>query len=93
MNNIKAIASKFIHSCVVAEVLPTVHEVWQPAVTQSMALYSERAHALPCLRAPREKCLMPLINDDDKICSAHISTLLGAQGGNPETPGQAPSLS
>ena len=28
-----------------------------------------------------------------KICSAHISTLLGAQGANPETPGQAPSLS
>ena len=28
-----------------------------------------------------------------KICSAHISTLLGAQGTNPETPGQAPSLS
>ena len=25
-----------------------------------------------------------------KICSAHISTLLGAQGVNPETPGQAP---
>ena len=25
-----------------------------------------------------------------KICSAHISTLLGAQGANPETPGQAP---
>ena len=31
--------------------------------------------------------------DNDKICSAHISTLLGAQGANPETPGQAPSLS
>ena len=28
-----------------------------------------------------------------KICSPHISTLLGAQGANPETPGQAPSLS
>ena len=28
-----------------------------------------------------------------KICSAHISTPLGAQGVNPETPGQAPSLS
>ena len=28
-----------------------------------------------------------------KICSVHISTLLGAQGANPETPGQAPSLS
>ena len=28
-----------------------------------------------------------------KICSAHISTLLGAQGANPETPGQSPSLS
>ena len=27
------------------------------------------------------------------ICSAHISTLLGAQGANPETPGQAPPLS
>ena len=27
-----------------------------------------------------------------KICSAHISTLLGAQGANPETPGQAPLL-
>ena len=27
------------------------------------------------------------------IYSAHISTLLGAQGANPETPGQAPSLS
>ena len=27
------------------------------------------------------------------ICSAHISTLMGAQGANPETPGQAPSLS
>ena len=27
-----------------------------------------------------------------KICSAHISTLLGAQGANPETPGQAPFL-
>ena len=25
-----------------------------------------------------------------KICSAHISTLLGAQGVNPESPGQAP---
>ena len=32
-------------------------------------------------------------NNNDKICSAHISTLLGAQGANPETPGQAPSLS
>ena len=29
-------------------------------------------------------------NNNDKICSAHISTLLGAQGANPETPGQAP---
>ena len=28
-----------------------------------------------------------------KLCSEHISTLLGAQGANPETPGQAPSLS
>ena len=28
-----------------------------------------------------------------KICSAHISTQLGAQGANPETPGQVPSLS
>ena len=28
-----------------------------------------------------------------KICSAHISTLLGAQSTNPETPRQAPSLS
>ena len=28
-----------------------------------------------------------------KICSTHIPTLLGAQGANPETPGQAPSLS
>ena len=27
------------------------------------------------------------------ICSAHITTLLGAQGANPETTGQAPSLS
>ena len=25
-----------------------------------------------------------------KICSAHISTLMGAQSANPETPGQAP---
>ena len=32
-------------------------------------------------------------DNNDKICSAHISTLLGAQGANPETPGQAPSLS
>ena len=32
-------------------------------------------------------------NDNDKICNAHISTLLGAQGANPETPGQAPTLS
>ena len=32
-------------------------------------------------------------NNVDKICSAHISTLLGAQGANPETPGQVPSLS
>ena len=29
-------------------------------------------------------------NDNDKICSAHISTLLGAQGANPETPGASP---
>ena len=28
-----------------------------------------------------------------KICSAHIFTLLGALGTNPETPGQVPSLS
>ena len=34
-----------------------------------------------------------LNNNNDKICSAHISTVLGAQGTNPETPGQAPSLS
>ena len=27
-----------------------------------------------------------------KICSAHISTLLGAQGANPETPGQVSQL-
>ena len=32
-------------------------------------------------------------NSNDKICSVHISTLLGAQGENPETLGQAPSLS
>ena len=32
-------------------------------------------------------------NNNDKICNAHISTLLGAQGANPETPGQAHSLS
>ena len=32
------------------------------------------------------------MDNNDKICSAHISTLLmGAQGANPETPGQAPS--
>ena len=31
-------------------------------------------------------------NTIQKICSAHISTLLGAQGANPETPGQAPLL-
>ena len=29
-------------------------------------------------------------NNNDKICNVHISTLLGAQGANPETPGQAP---
>ena len=33
------------------------------------------------------------VDDDDKICNAHTSTLLGAQGANPETPGQAPTLS
>ena len=29
-------------------------------------------------------------NNTEAICSAHISTLLGAQGANPETPGQVP---
>ena len=29
-------------------------------------------------------------DNNDKICSVHISTLLGAQGANPEPPGQAP---
>ena len=32
-------------------------------------------------------------NNNDKICNVHISTMLGAQGANPETPGQTPSLS
>ena len=48
-------------------------------------------HLLYFFSSNKQRCIIIIIIQ--KICSAHISTLLGAQGANPETPGQAPSLS
>ena len=39
------------------------------------------------------ECYIIIIIIIQKICSAHISTLLGAQGANPETPGRASPFS
>ena len=45
-----------------------------------------------CKRMIAGDIIILLIIIIQKIYSTHMSTLLGAQGANPETPGQAPSL-
>ena len=67
------------------------HSSWLKASTGGKNLYkAAKMSPISGHRSASTWCGDNNNNHNDKICNAHISTLLGAQGANPKTPGQAP---